>query len=515
MDQPRHRFSGPELSDLLDEVVSEHGETAAIAAVNRVRSGGVAGFFCREEFEVVVADGEAGRETDGAADGGVDPGGVDRQRPAGPVGPNAAGVGRQHDADDELIADLFADRDDEDEPIARTVPSDGGDPNDPTVWPSTVASGPGRSLDDPPVADGDRQPARLAYRFDEDQADESVFGGPVAPGADRDRFLALLERRLDETSATEADLSFRRLRTSGQTAGTPTAEPDRQPVAPAPALTPPSAPTAPADPTQRTIASSSRSNPSTGSSPGAVGRPTTAVSALPPFWSGLDATAAELESFVPDGAPVVAVVGPLPLATTVVRRLLDGPDLGSAEVFVLTDRAGIVSEPSWRLVRTANRLVHLVDRRLSGPGSDGEHPNRTATTTDDTGAAAGAGARGDGPERELVPTVLVLDAPTELPSWLVALQHRLRSVGVGLFRYVVAGQPTGADLERFRQGTDVPAVIDLLSRVEPARVVELIEQRHPIVSVAGVDLGPELLRAFRGHVESERTAAGRDGSSGG
>ncbi|MGB5757419.1 MAG: hypothetical protein WBM50_10925, partial [Acidimicrobiales bacterium] len=35
-------------------MASELGSTAAISGVNRIRSGGVAGFFCREEFEVIV-----------------------------------------------------------------------------------------------------------------------------------------------------------------------------------------------------------------------------------------------------------------------------------------------------------------------------------------------------------------------------------------------------------------------------------------------------------------------------
>ncbi|MEL6983506.1 MAG: hypothetical protein AAFO29_13855, partial [Actinomycetota bacterium] len=75
----RLRFSGPELGDLLDRVVTEHGEEAAIAAVNRVRSGGVAGFFCREEFEVIVdpdhdADSDSDRVPDPASDTGADGG---------------------------------------------------------------------------------------------------------------------------------------------------------------------------------------------------------------------------------------------------------------------------------------------------------------------------------------------------------------------------------------------------------------------------------------------------------
>ena len=92
----RLRFSGPELTELLDRVMAEHGETAAISAVNRVRSGGVAGFFCREEFEVVVdsvtagADGADRADGTEGAEGGIEPGSADE----------AVAPGRADDPDD-------------------------------------------------------------------------------------------------------------------------------------------------------------------------------------------------------------------------------------------------------------------------------------------------------------------------------------------------------------------------------------------------------------------------------
>lgn len=43
-------------------MVSAHGSDVAIASVNRVRSGGVAGFFCREEYEIILAE-ETGTES--------------------------------------------------------------------------------------------------------------------------------------------------------------------------------------------------------------------------------------------------------------------------------------------------------------------------------------------------------------------------------------------------------------------------------------------------------------------
>jgi hypothetical protein len=48
------RFEGPELEELLDRVRKEVGVDANIIAANRIRKGGIGGFFAREGFEVVV-----------------------------------------------------------------------------------------------------------------------------------------------------------------------------------------------------------------------------------------------------------------------------------------------------------------------------------------------------------------------------------------------------------------------------------------------------------------------------
>lgn len=54
MRQPQ-RYTGPELGPLLREVRSELGENATIHQANRIREGGVAGFFRREAFEVLAS----------------------------------------------------------------------------------------------------------------------------------------------------------------------------------------------------------------------------------------------------------------------------------------------------------------------------------------------------------------------------------------------------------------------------------------------------------------------------
>jgi hypothetical protein len=48
------RFEGPELEELLDRVRKEVGSDANIVAANRIRKGGIGGFFAREGFEVLV-----------------------------------------------------------------------------------------------------------------------------------------------------------------------------------------------------------------------------------------------------------------------------------------------------------------------------------------------------------------------------------------------------------------------------------------------------------------------------
>jgi hypothetical protein len=54
------RFEGPVLEDLLDRVRSEVGTGARIVAANRIRKGGVGGFFSKEHYEVLVEPGEGG-----------------------------------------------------------------------------------------------------------------------------------------------------------------------------------------------------------------------------------------------------------------------------------------------------------------------------------------------------------------------------------------------------------------------------------------------------------------------
>ena len=56
------KFEGPEMVALLDEVHATLGPTARVISANRCRSGGLAGFFARESFEVTVEVPDQGRE---------------------------------------------------------------------------------------------------------------------------------------------------------------------------------------------------------------------------------------------------------------------------------------------------------------------------------------------------------------------------------------------------------------------------------------------------------------------
>jgi hypothetical protein len=57
------RFEGGELEELLERVRVEVGPEARIVAANRIRQGGIAGFFAREGYEVVVDAGGAANGT--------------------------------------------------------------------------------------------------------------------------------------------------------------------------------------------------------------------------------------------------------------------------------------------------------------------------------------------------------------------------------------------------------------------------------------------------------------------
>ncbi|GAA2020110.1 hypothetical protein WDZ16_15625 [Pseudokineococcus marinus] len=74
-------LEGDGMEELLARVASEHGEGARVVRAERVRVGGVAGFFARQRFELVVeVDDDAAHDVSGdAAAAGLKPGGPDAE----------------------------------------------------------------------------------------------------------------------------------------------------------------------------------------------------------------------------------------------------------------------------------------------------------------------------------------------------------------------------------------------------------------------------------------------------
>lgn len=79
------RFEGAVLEDVLEQVRRDVGRGARIVAANRVRRGGVAGFFAREHFEVIVEAPGRGAEDDAPARPAVPAAGRDRRGGTGRV----------------------------------------------------------------------------------------------------------------------------------------------------------------------------------------------------------------------------------------------------------------------------------------------------------------------------------------------------------------------------------------------------------------------------------------------
>ncbi len=526
------RFSGPDLSELLDHVATEFGPAVAISAVNRVRSGGVAGFFCREEFEVIVDRSSAPgyRRSDIASSGRA---GKQAAAPAATIAaaaqaPTAAQqaaaaqmiaaaqaidpsqqvpAGSQLDAAQQavvaqLLAAAQAATPSPNQAKAQASPPQPQPeqtppsiepqvlPTDGTVEPQVAAatampvvateqlaaqiaaaqSGALSQSGDPEHGveiqhagelqdTGELQNAVEPEQADQDESVHSAQGAAVAAGGDGASevfggprpaemngtdagFVALLERRLDESSIAESALAGRRSAGQGgeeEAAATPT--PDTEPTVPAPSIAPPP-----------------------DESDGELKMLTEAPDASAEFWLSLQRAQDELTTVMPVSSKFVATIGPLSLTTPIVRRLRAESGFKSAEVVVLTSRTEIVSEPHWHLVRSGNQLVDE------------------------------ARQRGD------QPTLLLIDVPVELPNWVAPLQNRLRMAGVGLFRYAVPGNPTARTLDDYRQASDVPYVLDLISRVDPEDLIDYVAKRHPIASVSGAELTAELLVAMREQV---------------
>jgi hypothetical protein len=154
----------------------------------------------------------------------------------------------------------------------------------------------------------------------------------------------------------------------------------------------------------------------------------------------------------------------MPPARSVVLRCAQQHWAGACEVFVLTGKSAIPEEPTWTIVQRGSDLVTIAER--------GEH---------------------DFP-------LLVIDVPDEPPMWVRPLLERLRRSGLGLVHYVLDGDPTDEDLATWHGEVGRPAVLDLVSPVDPLRVLELLDRGEPIASIGGVPVSAALLLALRAEV---------------
>lgn len=212
----------------------------------------------------------------------------------------------------------------------------------------------------------------------------------------------------------------------------------------------------------------------------AFARPTTASTSAPlasdldrgpgpdvDVWERLRQARAEAELLVVPSVATVAVVGPVDRARSVIElcRAQRWDDDGA--VVVLTNRPNLVDDP-WTAVGRGSDLVDALE------ADDADFP------------------------------LLVIDVPRELPLWVRPLVERLRNGGVGMVHYALLGEPSDEDLATWHGEVGRPSVLDLVSPVDPGRVLELIERGEPIASVAGFALGPELLLALQTEVAHER-----------
>ena len=471
----QQRFSGPDLGELLGLVVERHGSDAAIAEVNRVRSGGIAGFFCREEFEVVVdlrevlELGDVGSAVGArAGHGGADRDGGDGERD---LGPPAVGTEAGFRA---LLARRL-----EEAAAADTTPDPAAAPGPaatPGPAPQAGASAGTSAVPATPEAGGDpaaaAPPGAAAAAQPDPEATPAARPDPRHPGAVVEPQPVEPPPEPGPTAATGPDPRL--------VGDQPQPAPPGRPGVPTPDASvgrpqpqPPDAEAAMAGDHH-----TEDTGPGTGApAPGLVvadrpaggpSLPAVTAAAIPDFWLRLHRAQEELDGFMPPPSPFVACIGPLALITPIVARLRSRPPFASADVVVLTDRTEVVSEPSWTLVRSGNQLVERAHRRTDRP------------------------------------TLLLIDVPVDLPNWVAPLLNRLRMAGVGLFRYAAPGQPTAAQLDGYRQASDVPYVLDLISRIPVAQLVDAIGQRHPIASVAGAAVTAELLVAMREQVGVER-----------
>ncbi len=492
------RYTGPELSELLREVRSELGERATIHEANRIRTGGIAGFFRSEAFEVLASPSTG---PDGRGNFGADPFAGTVFSEDGPLTDAGGETSWFADDDgDDLIAQLTAsmqserqqsERQQSERPQSERLVSSSRRPGVSTLdrpparrfGPEDLA--PAQDLPDPPsdglhrVADDlDRITAASSGRAGNRPLPitNALLAESMTPGQ------ALLERAESISTEERIDQLLRAARPMG--ALTPTASVPKPPVpappieaAPAP-VTPIAAEHRPPRPTPP-ILTAPDVVPESSSRPAAVPVPSSEPAMMrsnagaTDFWTELAQLEAELRPATSIDAATQLIVGPLDVALPLARRTLDGrPD---AELTVLTDEAALAGIPAWKLAENSRdllgRLTHWTDegRRCVGVIE-----------------AGGAGwADGD------------VDAPVLTARLMGVIERVCAGAVVGQLRLALRTLPNLADLADLAGSLNVPLVLDLATAPSPSELDAAIGAGVPISSICGRPLTPALVMALR------------------
>ncbi|MEL7154957.1 MAG: hypothetical protein AAFN30_00005, partial [Actinomycetota bacterium] len=182
------------------------------------------------------------------------------------------------------------------------------------------------------------------------------------------------------------------------------------------------------------------------------------------FWMRLYRLRRELDARLPPTNDVTAVVGPLTHTMPVIRHLQCEAGLPAEDVVVLTPRAEVVSEPSWCLVHSGQQMLEAMGHRQGRPA------------------------------------VVAVDVGIEMPVWVEPLLTRLRHNGLGVTRYLLTDADQLEILLHHRGTSNGAFMIDISRPLAPEELVELIDRRLPIATVAGVSINAELLLAMRGQL---------------
>lgn len=463
---PNHsRYSGPDLERLLDDVRAEFGDDVTIVEANKIRSGGVGGFFAKELFEIVVdveastggsllpddldivpADEEEAEllrtsdlldgSLDAALDGALDSPGSD-------LGPGFADLLRQ-----ELGRQWIEEATLVDEPAPIEAPERSPRRFDPAdIVDSPVAAAPAPAPAAVGDTDADDLAALRAQVVQPIQLGRPIDDEPVAPVNGRDersplRPLAGPDRPLD------LDDDLRRA-AIGPDAGAPAT--DRGSLDRSSA--------------DRESVDRNRAERNTADRRSGAARPRAghAVLGRSGIWARLSAAHDEPSLVVADDdAGTVVIIGDLEPAMLAARRRQRDRLLGSGALLVLSDRGQVTGLPSWQFVEDEASLLQSLAASRDTPM---------------------------GPERRLV----VIDAPLDAPG-LGPLLGRMQT---RLAILAISGAPSADELSRAIHAAGVPAAVDLVAPVGAAKVVTYLDAGIPVWSVAGHRLTPELIVALR------------------